>query len=287
MILEKLQARQGFSKTENAIADWLLAHGDEVRNSPIDMLAEASGSSPATIVRLCRKIGVSGYREFRITFNAEIERAMRTVAVDANMPFSRDDSREQVAWKLGNLVANAINRAISGFDFRDIDRVVEWLVSADEVNVFTVGTSVPAGLDFKTKLMRIGKQINIDQDAFLQRGYAISASHKSCNLLISQSGETPMIVDYARILRSRGCHTVAITSNIESRLSRMCNVVISTNTCESDSFSSKLETFASFDATHFILDCLYCWIFQADYDTNTLHAREAQELLTRFTSDAR
>lgn len=287
MILERLGEKRGFSKTERAIADYLLANGMDVRDSSIKSLAMLTKSSPATIVRLCKKLGTTGYREFRVVFVAECEQSSRRVAIDANMPFDMGDTHEQIAWKLGNLAANAINNVIAGFDYQQIARMVSILDSADVVNIFTVGTSVPAALDFKTKLVRMGKQVNVDQDAFVQRGYALCAAKNSCNILISQSGETEMTVSYARILRSRGCHTTAITNNELSSLAGLCDEVVTINSKESSSFSVKRETFASFDATHFILDCLYCWLFQVRYGENTIKARESQKTLMRLTRDSK
>lgn len=287
MILERLKECDGFSKTECIIARYLLENGSTVRDASVERLAEFTESSPATIVRLCKKLGAQGYRDFRVAFVAEWEQSRHSVRIDANMPFDRDDSYEQVAWKLGNLAANAINNAISGFDQQQVDRVVKILADSDVVNVFTVGTSIPAALDFKTKLVRIGRQVNVDQDAFVQRGYAISAPAHSCNILISLSGETEMIVSYARILQARGRHTLAITADPFSRLASICDEVICLNSNESDSFSRKIETFSSFDATHFVLDCLYSWLFQTDYDRNMHHARESQRTLMELTSDSR
>jgi DNA-binding MurR/RpiR family transcriptional regulator len=285
VLLERLQERSGFTKTELRIAQYLLEHGLEVKDASVDELAELTQTSSASIVRLCKKLGMSGYRDFRIQFVSEYEKSSHASMVDANMPFSKGDSYEQIAWRLGNLAANAINNAITSFDYRQLERVVDKLEHADVINVFTVGTSIPAALDFKTKLMRMGRQINVDQDVMLQRAYALSATRQSFNLLISQSGETEIIVSYAKILASRGCYTMALTANRASRLAGICTEVIATNISESSSFKTKIETFASFDATHFVLDCLYCWLFQKQFDRNLSHSRMSDRILSEYTID--
>lgn len=285
VLLERLRERSGFTKTELRIAQYLLEHGLEVKDASVDELAELTQTSSASIVRLCKKLGMSGYRDFRIQFVSEYEKSSHAVSVDANMPFGRDDSYEQIAWRLGNLAANAINNAITSFDYRQLERVVDKLEHADVINVFTVGTSIPAALDFKTKLMRMGRQINVDQDVMLQRAYALSATRQSFNLLISQSGETEIIVSYAKILASRGCFTVALTANKASRLAGICTETIPTNSSESSSFMTKIETFASFEATHFVLDCLYCWLFQKQFDKNLSHSRMSDRILSEYTID--
>lgn len=285
MLLERLQKRSGFTKTETRIAKYLLEHGLEVKDASVEELAELTQTSSASIVRLCKKLGMSGYRDFRIQFISEYEKSSHAVLVDANMPFRKGDTYEQIAWRLGNLAANAINNAITSFNYRQLERVVDKLEHADVINVFTVGTSIPAALDFKTKLMRMGRQINVDQDVMLQRAYALSATRQSFNLLISQSGETEIIVSYAKILASRGCYTVALTANRASRLAGICTEVIATNSSESSSFKTKIETFASFEATHFVLDCLYCWLFQKQFDKNLSHSRTSDRILSEYTVD--
>lgn len=287
MILEQLKRGEGFSKTERMMAAYLLDNGAAVRTCSVAQLADAMGVSTASVVRLCHKLGLAGYREFRVAFVAEYEQSRHTSAVDANVPFERADTPEQIAWKLGNLTASALNSVISSLDFQQVGRVVERMRQADVVNVYTVGTSIPAVLDFKIKMVRLGRAINVDQDVMVQRGFATSATKSSFNLLISMSGETDPIVSYARILRARGRYCVAITTDPASRLASLSDEVLLMGTREAESFSHKIETFSSFDATHFLLDCLYCWLFQADYDRNAAHAQESQRLLLEYTHDSR
>ena len=113
VLLERLQERSDFIKTELRIAQYLLEHGLEVKDASVDELAGLTQTSSASIVCLCKKLGMSGYRDFRIQFFSEYGQQVRTSAVDANMPFGTDDSFEQIAWRLGNLAANAINNASS------------------------------------------------------------------------------------------------------------------------------------------------------------------------------
>ena len=64
-VLEKLKRRNGFTHTENSIADYILTHPRESGGMTLSRLSKETFSSNATIVRLCRKLGYSGYREFQ------------------------------------------------------------------------------------------------------------------------------------------------------------------------------------------------------------------------------
>ena len=54
----------------------------------------------------------------------------------------------------------------------------------------------------------------------------------------------------------------------------MADGTILTHVGEDSSFSTKIEGFASFNAVHFILDCLYCWVFQQNYETNVGRSKQ-------------
>ena len=268
MLIEKLQEQQGFTNVEKSIADYLLSNGFDIKYLSISQLAEATYSSPATIVRLCRKLGTKGYKEFRILFNTEFEESFQSESVDSNVPFGSNDSYERISRNLCNLTASTINGVQQGFDFVQMKRIVARMDRAETIKVFSIGISMYAALDFKAKMVRLGRSIVVEQDDFLLPGHALSSGKKTFCLLISQSGETEAVIECARILRERGSYSVALTAHPESRLASLCDEVVLTSAGESDSFSTKIESFASFYATHYVLDCLYCWLFRANYAEN-------------------
>lgn len=268
MIMDALKMKGSLTASEAKIADYLLVNAHDIRNLGISELARRTYSSPATITRLCRKLGLSGYRDFRIVFAAELEEASRRKSVDANLPFSATDPLREVAFSMANLAASAMNNALQSFDYRRLEGVVERMASADSVNIYAVGVSATAALDFKQKMVRLGKQTNIEENSSLLPSYAFLGGKDSFDLLISHSGETPAIVECVQILRSLGRRTLAITAHPQSTVARMADDTILTHVGEDSSFSTKIEGFASFNAVHFILDCLYCWVFQQNYETN-------------------
>ncbi|MGB9809847.1 MAG: MurR/RpiR family transcriptional regulator, partial [Caldanaerobacter sp.] len=51
---------------EMQIAEYVLENSHEVVGIPITELAEKTKSSESTIVRFCRKLGYTGYQEFKV-----------------------------------------------------------------------------------------------------------------------------------------------------------------------------------------------------------------------------
>lgn len=267
MVLERLERAEGFTPTERTIASYILSQGHRARSLTISELAEETFASPATITRLCHKVGVNGYREFRIALATDLEVA-RHRQVDVNLPFSAGDSLQQVAFNMADLTYGAISEVLRALDFERMEDIVARLRAATTVNVFGEGMSATVALDFKDKLVRLGKQINVEENSSLLPGYAFMSGQDAFNIVITHSGETPGILECARILRSMGGYILVITAYRGSAAALLGDDVIVTCEKEGAAASNKIEAFASFNAVHFILDCLYGWLFQADYRAN-------------------
>lgn len=274
MIIEKMKSREDFTDNEMVLADYILANGYEIKNMSISELADATYTSPATITRFCRKLGLQGYKDFSIRYSLEYEESRKQESIDTNLPFSRTDSFEKITRNMGSLNASTINRIINEFDYDQLKRIVYRMHDADVINVFGVGISAIVALDFQTKMVRLGKQVNVNLNSILQDGYALSSTDNTVNLVISQSGETPQILECIRILANKNSYIVSVTANTQSTAAKYSNEIITARTEEDDSFTVKIESFASYNATHFILDCLYCFLFRLDYDKNVELCRQ-------------
>ena len=71
-ILEILQAKIGFTGTEIKIADYVLEHCRQVSGISANALARETFCSATSVIRMCRKMGFSGYREFQIGLAARL-----------------------------------------------------------------------------------------------------------------------------------------------------------------------------------------------------------------------
>lgn len=65
--MTQLEFALDFTHAEVEIAHYILNHGEDVLNLSIKELAKRTYTSPATIVRLCRKLGLEGYNDFKIS----------------------------------------------------------------------------------------------------------------------------------------------------------------------------------------------------------------------------
>lgn len=72
--------------------------------------------------------------------------------------------------------------------------------------------------------------------------------------------------------RKRYC--VGITVTPESTVARMCQEVILVDVQEQGSYEEKIDTFAVYSAFHFILDCMFSFLYQLDFESNKKETQE-------------
>ena len=90
-IMTQLEFELDFSHSEKEIAHYILNEGEKVLNLSIKELAKKTYTSPATIVRLCHKLGLEGYGDFKIKYSAELQFDLaHTDRIDVNFPFNEE-----------------------------------------------------------------------------------------------------------------------------------------------------------------------------------------------------
>lgn len=274
MIIERLVKQEDFTDVEKSIANYLLQNGYDVKNMSISSLAQVTYSSTSTITRFCHKLGLDGYKQFQILFNSEYEVYERNGVVNVNYPFNGKDSYEQIAKQLERLNRETIAKTISCFNYNQFHRIVRRMSSSDMINVFSVGTSATVALEFQQKMIRFGKIVNLSQESCFLPGYALAATDRTVNLVISQSGENRDVVESLEILSKQNRYTVGITATPNSTVARNCKEVILVDIEEKNSYEEKIDTFAIYSAFHFVLDCLFSFLYQQNFDSNTKITRE-------------
>lgn len=50
---------------------------------------------------------------------------------------------------------------------------------------------------------------------------------------------------------------------------------------ENNSYEAKIDTFAIYSAFHFVLDCLFSFLYQYNYDSNTKITKEKAYMIER------
>lgn len=280
MIIGKLQYNNSFSEVEKELAQYILEHPETVVEMNIRQLAQASFSSPATITRLCRKIGAKGFTDFKVKLSGELHsQETLNYLIDVNVPFQPEDSMEEIAKKLAEISLDSIRSTRESFHYGRMENIVRCIMKSSVVDVYGEGDSLYAAFEFKNKMMRIRRQVRIEMGGTQQSYQAINSDPSHCAILISHSGESRNVIRVAKALKKRMVPTILITSEGESTLCTYASYIVRTGTKEKRSLVQKLTTYSSQTAVHYILDCLFSFIYVKDYYENWNTALQNEKYL--------
>lgn len=267
LIQERLRAREGMSETECAIATYLLEHGRDLERYTVRDLADSAYSSPSTVIRLCKKLGFSGFEDFKRSFLDE-QRYLeqRAGAINANFPFERGDSPLRAANRIAQLYDDAVTDTMSLLHHGDLNKAVRLLKRCQCVHMFSFGTALNQAETFRENMMKIGKGVYITNNLNYQLYECECLGPTDLAICISYSGETEKLLYIAETCRRRHVPVLALTSFGDNSLTGLadCKLTLSTK----ESLFENAANFSTHISVCLLLDVLYSGLFLTDYDGN-------------------
>ena len=109
-ILEQMRSEGDFTDTEKNIIQYILSDPSSLKEGTIGNIAQNTYSSNATIVRLCKKLGFQGIRDFRQALLVELESKKYIVnSVDYTVPFETKETTDSIINRMYSLYKEGID----------------------------------------------------------------------------------------------------------------------------------------------------------------------------------
>lgn len=266
-IMTQLEFELDFSNSEKEIAHYILNEGENILHMSIKDLAKKTYTSPATIVRLCQKLGLEGYSDFKIKYSAELQIDLANHnRIDVNFPFKETDNDITIAHKLANMNQEVITETIQLIDYNQLDKIVNLLYKSQDIDIYGTGNSLLAALSFQHKMMRIQRNVNVKTIAGEQVFMSYNSNDKKIALIISYSGETYELIKIAKILKEKKTLIIVLTSIGDNHLSHYADYIL--NIGSREKIFTKIAPFASQISMEYLLNLIYSCIFNKDYQNN-------------------
>lgn len=266
-IMTQLEFELDFSNSEKEIAHYILNEGENILHMSIKELARQTYTSPATIVRLCQKLGLEGYSDFKIKYSAELQTDLANHnRIDVNFPFKESDNDITIAHKLANMNQEVISETMQLIDYDQLNKIVNQLYKHQEIDVYGTGNSLLAALSFQHKMMRIQRNVNVKTIAGEQGFMSYNSNDKKIALIISYSGETYELLKIAKILKEKKTPIIVLTSVGDNHLSHYADYIL--NMGSREKIFTKIAPFASQISMEYLLNLIYSCIFNKDYQNN-------------------
>lgn len=216
---------------EQRVARAVLAEPAAVVELSTVELAAASGTSPATVVRACQRLGFRGYQHLRL----ELARA----TTDPEQPRATPVDAAFTA------VVDALTATRATIDADRFAEVVDLIVRSRRILLVGNGFSSPPIQDAALRFTTVGRSVEAPLDILGQQFSARLLTPQDMCLAVSYSGANTHTLRACAAARERGATITAVTSYTNTPLTRISDHVLWAGTGvhedEADSFSARMS----------------------------------------------
>lgn len=222
-LLKAMHENERFSSTEQAVIHYILEHPKEIVDLSIRELAERTFTSSAAIFRLCQKLSLKGYNEFKIKFISEINRVSPEERVIVERPITDQDSPDSIVRKMAALEVEAIEETKNEMDMEQLHRIIGWMQKARIIDFYAYDQNFYLAQMAVYNLLQI-KYVAVAHSAMnSQYAQALNANEDHVAMIISRSGENKRLIAVAKVLKEKKVKTVLFTCTKESTLAQFCD----------------------------------------------------------------
>ncbi|MBA2132159.1 MurR/RpiR family transcriptional regulator [Capillibacterium thermochitinicola] len=238
------------TKAEKKVAVFLLEKPDLVLGLTLAEFAEAAGSSQASVLRFCQKLGLEGFSELKLHLTKELSVKQPDVT---SQEVSLDDSFAEIMEKVFLINIQTLQDTLA-LNAQNCEEALNALLTASRVIFFGMGDAIiPCYFaDIKFKRLGINSQVHSDPD--LQLTMASLLEPGDVAFAVSHSGRSRTIVEAMRLAKERKATTISITKYEKSPLTKVSDITIFTATVDT---TLGKEIIARRVAEQAILESLY------------------------------
>ena len=219
--LNELKRMNKLTSTEQGIVNYILTNPEELEKISSRQLAELTYTSPATVVRICQKLGFSGYSEFKIKYLQEVYQTPRMDQINRTNPITSEDSLHRIVNKVAALEITAIEQTKKGIDLDQLNRVSELLNQAMCIDFYAFDNNLHLAKNACSHFLYAGKQAIIHDSSNAQFMQAFASVEGHVAIIISRTGENPMLYRIATILCEKKIPLLVLTESRHSSLAKI------------------------------------------------------------------
>lgn len=212
------------SKALSRVALYVAQDPEIVLTLSVADLARRTDSGQASVVRFCRTLGFSGFREFKIALSGEIQRerafdlAQRAALEDVHIA-------PNIAVVSG-AVQNSLVASARILDDVQITHLSQRLRKAKRIEIYGMGNSSVCADIMTIRLIWFGLAVHSPSSVNMSHALARTLDESSIAIGISNSGVTEETRDFLELANHAGAHTLAITTRADCPIANTAKEVI-------------------------------------------------------------
>jgi len=220
--------------TDRQIADCVLADPERVVGSSIAAVKDACGVSVGSIVGFCRRLGLTGFAEFKLALARDL--------AQTGLPAGELQPDGSPLEKVFHFHAKSLAETLKVNNEATFERVAQVLEKARRIEIFAVGLSYPVAYTAACKFMLIGLSAAAQFDSHIQLINATQLKAGDVAFGISCSGSTRETVQCLQVAQSKGATTICLTNALKSPITTYSDLALYATPSEIKYFQAPLAS---------------------------------------------
>jgi RpiR family carbohydrate utilization transcriptional regulator len=265
--------RGGVTPAIGKVIDYVIDHRQDVVRMSISELADKAEVSEATVTMFCKAVGAEGFQHIKIALAQDIVQPVQFIQED----LSRKDDMESVKKKIFNANIQALVDTLQTVKTSELVRARDFIMAADRILIFGIGSAAPIAEDLRYRLIRIGLPAYAEVESHQQAVMASMAGPKTTTVTISHSGATHETVTATRLAKASGAKTICVTNFGKSPIHKFADVILETMARETQ---FRTEAMTSRTAQLAIVDALVAGLALGAYDRSVKTIQQTADVLS-------
>lgn len=205
-------------QAEKKVADFILKNPELAVNANVSELANYSGVSDATVIRLCKHLGYQGYYQMKICLSRDMGRRYLAAGRETKGDTSVSSRFKKMGEVIG-LIGDTINEQV----FQDSIQLIR---KSTMVHLVAAGNTSPLCMYCGYRLERLGIRCSYNMQPEYYMNHINLAQPTDIVLAVSWSGTSRSVVYAMELAKEKGIQTIAVTGYKSSPMARVSDYLL-------------------------------------------------------------
>lgn len=199
------------TKSEKKLADYIVSNQDTIIHNTMSELRQLLSIGDATVIRLCKKLGFSGFTDLKVSIAKE-NINIKEASFENNALLGDINSSLQRTYQLTNE--------------DDLNHVVTSIRESNNILIFGRGQSGMSAIDLEKLLLSVGIHSKAVTDSDFQINGATAMKKGDLLIVFSLTGRTSELIDSMKIAKNNSAKIIAITNYLLSPVAKLSDFVL-------------------------------------------------------------
>ena len=209
----------GLTFSEEKLSNYIQEHREEIRNLTSQELADAVGVGQSTVIRFSQKLGYGNYKKMIADISMDNPDAYVDLEIDDQ------ESTVETMEKLREQYNLILDMTFDMNKSDDVDLAVDFLYNAHKLTIagFSVRNNCFADY-FAHRLSYIGLDAYHHDHTTMIYSALNQCNDQDVIIVLSESGETRDMVNFAKLAKKRGMKVISITKVSENTIKALSDI---------------------------------------------------------------